>query len=98
MDIYSHIVNKWARNYVGNTVDQTKILMEQDFPDYKMHIIKINSDDPMIDIAYEDLKRNKIEKRYTPYMDYSQKFFEPHMKNYLQVVEYKGNIVDAKIF
>ncbi len=98
MDIYSHIVNKWARDYVGNTVDHTKILMEKDFPDYKLHIIQIQEEDPMIDIAYKDLKRHKLDRNYTPYMDYSQKFFCPPIKNGLQVIQYKGVIVDAKVF
>jgi hypothetical protein len=95
MDIYSHIVNKWARDYVGKTVDQTKILMEKDFPDHKMYVIKIDEEDPMIDRAYEDLKS---ERQYTPYMNYSQKFFKTPIKNGLQVIEYKGYIVDAKVY
>ncbi len=98
MDIYSHIVNKWERNYVGNTIDHTKILMENDFPYYKMHIIQINEEDPMIDIAYEDLKRHKLDRTFTTYMDYSQRFFNPPIKNGLHVIQYKGVIVDSKVF
>jgi hypothetical protein len=76
MDIYSHIINKWARDYIGNTVDETKILMERDFPEHKMHVIQVEEEDP----------------------DYSQKFFKPPIKNILQVIEYKGTIVDAKVY
>jgi hypothetical protein len=97
MDIYSHIVNKWARDYVGKTVEETKILMEKDFPDYKMHVIQVE-EDPMMDTAYNDLRRHKKENLFTPYMDYSQKFFNPPIKNGLQVIEYKGVIVDTKVY
>lgn len=98
MDIYSHIVNKWARDYIGNTVEETKILMERDFPEHKMYVIQVKEEDPMIDVAYEDLKINKNERTYTPNMEYSQKFFGPPIKNILQVIEYKGTIVDAKVY
>ena len=98
MDIYSHIVNKWARDYVGKTVDETKILMERDFPEHKLYVIQVTEEDPLIDIAFDDLKRHKKERCYTPYMDYSQKFFNQPIKNCVQVVEYKGSVVDAKIF
>jgi hypothetical protein len=98
MDIYTHICNKWAKEYIGKTVDQTKILMEHDFPEHKLHIIRIQEEDPKIDLAYEDNKRFKSEKRYTPYMYYTEKFFIPPIQNGLQVIEYKGVIVDAKMY
>jgi hypothetical protein len=98
MDIYSHICNKWAQDYIGKTVDETKILMEHDFPAHKLHIINIKEDDPQIDEAYEDLKRLKTERRYTSQMYYTQKFFKPPIQNGLQVIEYKGVVINTKVY
>ena len=97
MSIYSYYVNKWAQEYIGKTVDETKILMENDFPQYKLHTIQIKEEDPMLDLAYQDLKRYKLERRYTPNLYYTQQFFNPPIQNGLQVIEYKGVVVDAKV-
>ena len=98
MDIYSHIVNKWAKEHIGKTVDETKVLMNDKLPKFELHVIKIIDDDPQMDIALNDLIRFKTDPIYTPYMYYPQKFFNPPMENYMQVIEYKNVIVDAKIY
>jgi hypothetical protein len=95
MTIYSHYLNKWAKEYIGKTVDEIKILKE--FPDYKLHVINIQEEDINIDYAYEALKQHRDEKSYSPRMLYTDKFFEPSMQSTVQVLEYKGVIVDTKI-
>lgn len=98
MDIYSHIVNKWAKEHIGKTVNETKLLMNDKLPKFELHVIQITDDDPQMDIAYRDLKRFNTEPVYTPYLYYPQKFFGPPMENCMQVIEYKGMVVDTKIY
>jgi hypothetical protein len=98
MDIYSHIVNKWANDYIGKTVEEVKELMIHDFADYHLHVISIQEEDPRIELGYNDRLRLKNENRYTPNIIYTQKFFVKSVANMLQVIEYKGKIVDTKIY
>ena len=97
-DIYSHIVNKWAKDYIGKTVNETKILMQETLPKFELHVIKMLEEDPQMDIAYRDLMRFKTEQTYTPYLYYPEKFFKPPMDQCMQVIEYKGVVVDTKIY
>jgi hypothetical protein len=99
VDIYCHIINKWAKDYIGKTVDETKILMKEKLPKFELHIINVNEEDPNLDIALRDLLRFQKEKTtYTPYMYYPQKYFEPPINGKMQVIEYKGVIVDTMIY
>ncbi len=94
MDIYSHIVNKWANNYIGKQVEDVKKLMDYDFPDYKLHVISVQNDQ-RVELAYNDILHLKGENRYTSNI---QKYFEKPLLNTLQVIEYNGIIVDTKIY
>lgn len=95
MDIYTHYLNKWSKDYIGKKVDEIKILKE--FPDYKLYVINVNEEDKMIDLAYDALIKKRYENSYSPYIYYTEKFFEPSIQNTVQVLEYKGIIVDTKI-
>ncbi len=97
MDIYSHIVNKWANDYIGKTIEEVKDLMTNDFPDYQLHIIKIQ-DDKKVELAYNDRLRLKNQNKYTSNIIYIQKYFEKPILNTLQVIEYNGFVVDTKIY
>lgn len=95
MDIYTYYLNQWSKDYIGKRVDEIKILTE--FPDYKLHVININEEDNNIDKAYAALIKKRDEKCYNHEMLYTEKFFQPSIPNTVQVLEYKGVIVDTKI-
>ncbi len=97
MDIYSNIVNKWANEYIGKTVEDVKKLMEYDFPDYKLHVIYVQNE-PRIEMAYNDRLRLKNVNKYTSNIIYIHKYFEKPILNTLQIIEYNGFVVDTKIF
>ncbi len=96
MEIYYHIVNKWANDYIGKTVEDVNKLMVYDFPDYKLHVIPVN--DQRVEMAYNDRLNLKNENRYTDNIIYIQKYFDKPILNTLQVIEYKGIVADTKIY